>query len=222
LPTHDFRAVMKAKTPAEQLSITSAPGVADTKTEVSDAGHPVPPTGAEQPSAADESERLRRLREADNIVKNHIIAVMGASLVPIPLVDLVALTSVQLKMLQRLAALYEVPFTRNVGKQLIVSLLGGVLPTSAAITFASFTKTIPGMGTTTGMISVSTIGGAITYAIGQAFIRHFDSGGTLLDVDLKRLRRLFRSKVREGKQEADQLKARTSRGGKGRPLRPPE
>ena len=182
--------------------------------------HPAPRNDA--PASPDEAARARRLQEADTIVKNHIIAVMGASLVPIPLVDLVALTSVQLKMLQRLASLYEVPFSRNAGKQLIASLLGGVLPTSAAITFASFTKTVPGMGTTTGMISVSSIGGAITYAIGQAFIRHFESGGTLLDADLKQLRRLFRSKVREGKAEADQLKASARRTGKSRPLRPPE
>jgi len=208
--TKPDKATPVAEDPLPQAATTPAP---DHARQQSPADAPPPP---------DDAERARRLREADNIVKNHIIAVMGASLVPIPLVDLVVLTSVQLKMLQRLAALYEVPFTRNVGKQLIVSLLGGVLPTSAAITFASFTKTIPGMGTTTGMISVSTIGGAITYAIGQAFIGHFDSGGTLLDVDLKRLRRLFRSKVREGKQEADQLKTSKARGGKGRPLGPPE
>lgn len=150
--------------------------------------------------------KSQRLREADNIVKNHIIAVMGASLVPIPLVDLVVLSSVQLKMLRRLSELYEVPFTRNASKQIIAALLGGVIPTSAAITVASFSKVVPGMGTTTGMISVSSLGGAITYAIGQTFIRHFESGGTLLDVDLVRLRRLFRSKVKEGKQTADELR----------------
>lgn len=151
----------------------------------------------------------QRLQEAESIVKNHIIAVMGAALVPIPLVDLVVLSSVQLKMLRRLSELYQVPFKRHAGKQLIAALLGGVLPTSAAITVASFTKTVPGMGTTTGMISVSSLGGAITYAIGQTFIRHFESGGTLLDVDLIHLRRLFRSKVQEGRQTVDDLQNQT-------------
>lgn len=217
---------MKAK--ASRIENNSRPALS-TDSEAPPGPTPVNPTaadnseiGAPQSLSLDEEARTRRLREADNIVKNHIIAVMGASLVPIPLVDLVVLTSVQLKMLQRLASLYDQPFSKNAGKQLVVSLLGGVLPTSAAITVASFTKTIPGLGTTTGMISVSTIGGAITYAIGHTFIRHFESGGTLLDVDIKRLRRLFRSQVREGKQQADQLKARTSQVATTRPLQPPE
>ena len=45
-----------------------------------------------------------------------MVVVMGTSLVPIPLFDLVALTSVQLKMLYSLTRLYEVPFSKNLGK----------------------------------------------------------------------------------------------------------
>ena len=147
-----------------------------------------------------------RSSQANNIVKKHVIGVMGASLVPIPLFDLVALTGVQLKMLYSLAKLYDVPFSRNLGKSLIVSLLGGVMPTSAAMTLASLAKVVPGLGTATGMISVSVLGGATTYAIGSVFVQHFESGGTLLDFDPKKMRAYFSKKLEEGKDVAANLK----------------
>jgi len=163
-----------------------------------------------QPESVQEAEEKDldlRSSQASNTVKNHVIGVMGASLVPIPLFDLVALTGVQLKMLHSLAKLYDVPFSKNLGKSLIVSLLGGVMPTSAAMTLASLAKAVPGLGTATGIISVSAIGGATTYAIGSVFMQHFESGGTLLDFDPKKMRDYFSSKLEEGKEVATDLKS---------------
>jgi len=155
--------------------------------------------------AAEQGTELRS-SQADNIIKKHVIAGMGLSLVPIPLFDLVALTGVQLKMLYSLAKLYEVPFSKNLGKSSIASLLGGVMPTSTAMTLASLAKAVPGLGTATGMISVSLLGGATTYAIGSVFVQHFESGGTLLDFDPKKMRAYFSSKLEEGKAVAADLK----------------
>ena len=143
-------------------------------------------SGASQPPSVDDQDALRtdeelmddalldeeneRLGQAQAIVKNHVIGSMGISLVPIPLVDLVALSGIQIKMLHALARLYRVPFSENLGKSLIVSLVGGIMPTSTAMTLASLAKAIPGLGTATGMISVSVLGGATTYAIGNVFM----------------------------------------------------
>ena len=163
-----------------------------------------PPPQSTQETA--ETDIDLRSSQAGNIIKNHVIGVMGASLVPIPLFDLVALTGVQIKMLHSLTKLYEVPFSKNLGKSLIVSLLGGIMPTSAAMTLASFAKAVPGLGTATGIISVSVLGGATTYAIGSVFMQHFESGGTLLDFDPKKMREYFAGKLEEGKEVAAKLK----------------
>lgn len=130
----------------------------------------------------------QRSDEAARVVKNHVITSMGIALVPIPIVDLVGLTGTQLKMVHSLAKLYKVPFSENLGKSLIVSLVGGFMPTSTAMTLASFAKAIPGLGTATGMVSVTVLGGATTYAIGSVFVQHFESGGTLLDFDPKAMK----------------------------------
>ena len=82
-----------------------------------------------------------RSSQANNIIKKHVIVAMGASLVPIPLFDLVALTSVQPKMLYSLTKLYDVPFSKNLGKSFIASLLGGIMPTSSAMTLARLPPT---------------------------------------------------------------------------------
>ena len=161
---------------------------------------------AENVQEAAEQDLDLRSSQAGNLIKKHVIAGMGLSLVPIPLFDLVALTSVQLKMLHSLAKLYEVPFSKNLGKSAIVSLLGGVMPTSTAMTLASLAKAVPGLGTVTGVITVSVLGGATTYAIGSVFVQHFESGGTLLDFDAKKMRAYFSTKLEEGKAVAADLK----------------
>lgn len=190
-------------------------------------------SGASQPPSVDDQDALRtdeeliddalldeeneRLGQAQAIVKNHVIGSMGISLVPIPLVDLVALSGIQIKMLHSLARLYRVPFSENLGKSLIVSLVGGVMPTSTAMTLASLAKAIPGLGTATGMVSVSVLGGATTYAIGNVFMQHFESGGTLLDFDPKSMRDYFASKLREGKQVATNLRKKSESSDKQNP-----
>jgi uncharacterized protein (DUF697 family) len=147
-----------------------------------------------------------RINEANTVVRNHVLGSMGIALVPIPVIDLVALTGIQLKMVHSLAKLYRVPFSENLGKSLIVSLVGGIMPTSTALTLASLAKVLPGMGTATGMVSVSILGGATTYAIGSVFIQHFESGGTLLDFDPKKMREYFTTKLQEGKKVAASLR----------------
>jgi uncharacterized protein (DUF697 family) len=159
--------------------------------------HDVAPVSAEQEI---------RTQEAKNIIKNHVIGSMGISLVPIPLVDLFALTGIQLRMLHQLAKLYRVSFSENLGKSLIISLVGGVMPTSTAITLASFVKAVPGLGTATGIVSVTLLGGATSYAVGSVFMQHFESGGTLLNFEPKSMREHFAKELRQGKQVAANLK----------------
>lgn len=109
----------------------------------------------------------------------------AAGLVPIPLVDIAAVGGVQIQMLRRLSEIYGVPFSDNVGKSVIASLAGSVIPastaTTAAMGFGSFVKGLPGIGTAIGAITMPVVSAGATYIIGKVFIQHFASGGTLLD-----------------------------------------
>jgi uncharacterized protein (DUF697 family) len=109
----------------------------------------------------------------------------AAGLLPIPIVDIAAVGGVQLQMLRRLSEIYGVPFSDNLGKSVIASLAGSVIPastaTTAAIGVSSLMKGLPGIGTIVGAITMPTVSAGATYVIGKVFIQHFASGGTLLD-----------------------------------------
>jgi uncharacterized protein (DUF697 family) len=109
----------------------------------------------------------------------------AAGLLPIPIVDIAAVGGVQLQMLRRLSEIYGVPFSDNLGKSVIASLAGSVIPastaTTAAIGVSSLMKGLPGVGTIVGAITMPTVSAGATYVIGKVFIQHFASGGTLLD-----------------------------------------
>lgn len=136
---------------------------------------------------------------ANGIVKNHIIASIALGLVPVPLFDLAALTATQMSMLRNLSDHYGVSFEEGNSKALLTSLVGGSLPVLGAVGFSSLVKLIPGIGTLGGSASLSIVAGAVTYAIGQTFIMHFEQGGTFEDFDPKQAREFFKREVDNGK-----------------------
>ncbi len=154
---------------------------------------------------------------ANGIVKNHIIASIALGLVPVPLFDLAALTATQMSMLRNLSDHYGVSFEESNSKALLTSLVGGSLPVLGAVGFSSLIKLIPGIGTLGGSASLSIVAGAVTYAIGQTFIMHFEAGGTFEDFDPKQAREFFKREVDNGKEfvqsmrdELDAMKAKGS------------
>jgi uncharacterized protein (DUF697 family) len=105
----------------------------------------------------------------------------AAGLIPVPLLDLAAVGGLQLQMLRKLAAIYDVPYSENRGKSIIASFAGTLIPAGAAPAAAGLLKSVPGIGTAVGALTMPTFCAGATYTIGRAFIQHFASGGTLLD-----------------------------------------
>ncbi|RKZ39142.1 MAG: GTPase [Candidatus Parabeggiatoa sp. nov. 3] len=139
-----------------------------------------------------------KANDANNIVNRYMLGSVAVGIVPIPIVDVVALSSLQVKMLHRLAKLYGVEFSKNLGKSLIASLLGSGIPFALARTAA---KSIPIYGQMTGMISMSLLGGASTYALGKVFIQHFESGGTFLTFDPQKVKAYYAEQLEKGKEK---------------------
>ena len=136
---------------------------------------------------------------ANSIVKNHVIASIGWGLVPVPLFDLSALMMVQMNMLRGLQAHYGIPADEKKIKPLLLILTGGSLPVMSVVGLSSFAKLIPGIGSLAGSASVGVLGGAVTYALGQTFIMHFEVGGTLEDFNPKQMQAFFNRELEAGK-----------------------
>ncbi|MDP8241222.1 MAG: DUF697 domain-containing protein [Candidatus Hatepunaea meridiana] len=143
---------------------------------------------------------------ADKIVQNRVWWSVGGGLIPIPWVDLVAVTGVQLSMIYALSKNYDVEFKKNQARTIVASLLGSIVPSSLARgTVGSSLKAIPVLGATLGGISMSAFSGAATYAIGKVFIQHFETGGTFMDLDVEKMREFFKEQFEEGKVEAEKI-----------------
>ncbi len=155
----------------------------------------------------DEQAIEDRRHEAQGIVNTYMGWSTGAAFLPVPYVDLAAVTAIQIKMVADLSELYEVPFSKNVAKGVIAGLLGAVLPATAARGVASFIKAIPGVGTFLGVITAPAFASASTYAVGRVFVQHFESGGTLLTFDPDAVREHFKEEFESGKKASGSSKA---------------
>ncbi len=142
--------------------------------------------------------KTNRSVEADKIIKNHMVWAMGAGLIPVPLVDLFAVSGIQLDMIRQLARLYEIDFSQTQGKAYITALTGSGLARMGA----RAVKFIPGVGSVLGGITMAALSGASSYALGEVFKKHFETGGTFLDFDPERLKKFYDEKFEKGKEVA--------------------
>lgn len=144
-----------------------------------------------------------RNRHADTVIRNHVIWSMGAGLIPVLVADIFAVSALQLDMIRQLCKVYDKDFSETQGKALVTSLTSSTL---ARIGAGSLVKIIPGVGSILGGIAVSVFAGASTYALGEVFKKHFQSGGTILDFDPARVRKMYKEKFEKGKKVAEELR----------------
>jgi uncharacterized protein (DUF697 family) len=102
-------------------------------------------------------------------------------LIPLPFVDVLAVGGLQLQMLRRLSQMYDVEFSENRGKALIASIAGTMIPVTSGMGAASALNSVPLLGMIASAFVMPVLSAGATYAIGKAFVQHFESGGTLLD-----------------------------------------
>ena len=148
------------------------------------------------------AEKTEREKHADTIVRNHIIWSMGAGLIPVPIVDFFAVSGIQLDMIRQLCKLYDQDFKESEGKAIITSLTGSGLARMGAKAMIKF---IPGIGSVIGGVTMAVLSGASSFALGEVFKKHFETGGTFLDFDAKRLKKMYNEKFEKGKQVAEQI-----------------
>lgn len=171
-----------------------------------------PPQATAEASAAGKDpspqpEPTTRAEQAQTIVHRNVLWALGVGLVPMPLVDFVAVAGVQLKMLRELAKLYGVGFSEQVAKKILASLVAGLGSAGIGGTLAfSLIKFVPVVGPTLGAVSMPIMGGAFTLATGRVFVAHFESGGTILTFDAKAIREHFRAEFEQAKQAVSKMK----------------
>jgi len=123
----------------------------------------------------------QRHETAGKLVDRFSVWAGVAGLIPLPFVDVLAVGGLQVQMLRRVSQLYDVQFSENRGKALIASIAGTMIPVTSGMGAASALKSVPLLGMIASAFVMPVLSAGATYAIGKAFVEHFESGGTLLD-----------------------------------------
>lgn len=149
------------------------------------------------------SANQERTKHAESVIRNHILFSMGAGVIPFPVVDVFAVSAAQLDMIRQLCRVYDVDFAETKGKAIVSSLTTATLARMGA---GSLVKMIPVFGTYLGGVTNAVMAGASTYALGNVFKIHFETGGTILDFDADRLKKLYKEQFEKGKKVAEELR----------------
>jgi len=151
------------------------------------------------------TEESQRRAACQRIVVENVFWSASVGLVPVPLLDVIGITAIQLKMVNEISIEYGVRFSRNRAKALITALSSGM-----GMFAVSSLKLIPGVGSASSGIGMSVMGGALTYAVGTLFIEHFETGGTLEDLDVQRARKRMEALAKEGQSVAAEQQKRAT------------
>jgi len=70
-----------------------------------------------------EKQKQQRV-EANDIIKRDTLYAAGLGLVPVPIVDVLSIATIQIWMIRDIAKIYNIPFKRHMVKSFIGSLIG--------------------------------------------------------------------------------------------------
>jgi uncharacterized protein (DUF697 family) len=173
----------------DELAVSSAP-IANDAAPAANTGasvkSPAPPAAKPEATATLSSDlppRLaaKRRQIARRIVERHRTYAAVGGMVPVPVANIASVTAVNLRMVQQLSALYQVPFQRDRARAAIVSLIGGAAPSGFGMATSSALMWIVPGGMFVGLGVSALSAGALTRAIGQVFAESFENGAQLRD-----------------------------------------
>jgi len=140
--------------------------------------------------------------ETQAIIENSVLWSMGAAVIPVPIGDFIAVTAVQLDMLKRLSKAMGKDYQEISARSFILALNSGV---SAKIG-ASLIKSIPGVGSFIGAVSLPVMSAASTYSLGNLFVSLVGQYGSIEDIDMTNAKEQFNEFYEKGKQKVEEWK----------------
>ncbi len=149
---------------------------------------------------------MKRSERVDVLIRNNMIYATALGLIPIPWVDIVAVTAVQINMIKTICDEYDIDYNEAAAKTFVTALVGSTF----AKLGASLIKSIPVVGTFVGGASMAVLSGASTYAVGKVFKKHFEDGGDLINFNADSWRKFYEDMFQEGKKEAEKVEENKS------------
>jgi uncharacterized protein (DUF697 family) len=142
-----------------------------------------------------------RVKASSAFVSRYAKIAAGVCFMPLPFIDFAALMTVQVLLVRRIAHLFGQTATKEQIRGLVVSLVGSVIPTGvgqgvgATLSLSSLPVLVS--GAVVYFVATPLLAYALTRAVGNVFIMHFESGGTLLTFDPKAFTEYFASEFKK-------------------------
>jgi uncharacterized protein (DUF697 family)/GTP-binding protein EngB required for normal cell division len=131
----------------------------------------IPETLQNSFSSAQKASLILKRKQSANVVKSSIAATFTTGFVPIPVADAPLMMATQSTMLAKITVIYGVDPKSSHVETAIAGALGVFAALSAGKTVVSATlKAIPGVGTIAGGLISGGVGGAMTGALGYAYM----------------------------------------------------
>ena len=145
-------------------------------------------------------------KSPDRIIHTHVALAVGAGVIPVPFIDLAAVTAIQIDMLQELSRYYGQDLSRNQLKTFVTAVTGS----SLARLGASVVKSIPGIGSLIGGFSMSVLSGASTFAVGEVAKQQLQ--GEFRGFDVNQARSAYDREFERGKEYAKNVEHENQNG----------
>ncbi len=145
-------------------------------------------------SQRDDQKTISTLTPED-IIERYALGAAGAGFIPIPLLDMLSIGTVQFKMIEALAGQYDhIVFDEQRAKSVIAALMGSISSMELGLLARIFFKGVPIIGTVLGGTAVSGFAYASTRLIGHIFNDHFKTGAdlTIEAISLEKMKAAFR------------------------------
>lgn len=123
--------------------------------------------------------------KANQIVATYSAISAGVGIVPVAVVDIAGLATVQLVMLSKLADAYGVKYSGNLGRTILSAILGSLIPTSLKASTIGVIRSVPVFGPLLGLVTMPAYCWSVTYAIGTVFTELFERDGDLESLDVE-------------------------------------
>jgi uncharacterized protein (DUF697 family) len=137
----------------------------------------------------------------ESIIKNRSLLAASMGIVPIPVFNLASVTVVQIAMVQSISRLYNIEVKKSWIKNILASILGGLVTTGGSRFVAKGLVAVPLLGVPLAVLTAPALNGLTTYAIGYMFVRYFESDDGFLKTNFKALGGWFKDGFKEGREK---------------------
>jgi uncharacterized protein (DUF697 family) len=134
----------------------------------------------------------KRRSGAMRIVHRYTMISAAAGVLTVPVLDVAALGVVHIALIKKITEYYGVEFSEHGARNILIAIGVSLVPGSiGSVLSRKALQILPFVTPGIGLATMSAFSAGLSYSLGAAFVRHYESGGTLAGFDLDTLHGTF-------------------------------